>query len=90
MIKIIVNLCSKKGDNNDKSSRQFFLPTWYIHNNNCWHPEINVSRIEGKSVISKVRTLFSCSVCAMYIIVNHAQNQCIVLKPSIPGNDSLI
>ena len=88
MIKIVVNLGSKKGKNREKSSPQLTG----LHNSLLMIVvntlEKYLSNFDGKSDMGKLRTssvkssskLFSCSICAMYKKVNRAQKQQITFK----------
>ena len=91
MIKMIVNLGSKKDDKNDDSSPKIIN----LHNTLLMcivdATENDLLHGEGKSVIRKVcsssvksySTLFSCSVRAMYNKGHRTQNQRLMLKPYI-------
>ena len=62
------------------------------------NPENDLSNVDDKSYMRKVRTSsvkssstrFLCSIHAIYNRVNSAQKQRLVLKSYIPGNNSLI
>ena len=84
---MIFNLSSKKRKNKYNSSPQLT----YLQNSLIMSivdtPKDNLSNVEGKYDMSKVRTssenssspLFLCSICAMYNRVNHAK-KCPMLK----------
>ena len=95
---MIFNLGSKKVENNENYSPQLTS----LHNSilvRIFDTPYNIfSNVEGKSDIRKVHTssinssstLFLCSIRSMYIIVNRAQKQFLVLKSYILGVYSLI
>ena len=98
MIKIIINLGSKKCEDKNKSTCQLnHLQTsllMIIVNT----PEKDVSKIDRKLDKRKIRTssinsssaLFSCSIRAMYNRVHRAQNKSLILKSYIPGINTSI
>ena len=78
MIKIIVNLGSKKGENNKKSSTQITRLYNSLRMSIVDNPEKDLSSVDRKSDTRKVSTssvnssstLFYCSIHAMYNRVN--------------------
>ena len=93
MIKMIVNLISKKHDDNDNSYPQIFCLQHSLLMRIVHTHEKDLSNAEGEVVTRKVRislvkscsTLFSCSVREMYNIVYHDQRKRLMLKSYIPG-----
>ena len=95
MRKMIVNLVSKKCDNNDNSSPQLY----HLHNSLQTSiveiPEEYLSHMEWKPVTRKVRTylvksfsiFFLCSVSAMYRKFYCVKEKHIMLKLYILGID---
>ena len=93
MRKIIVNLIIKKYEDNNNSTCQLN----HLHNSLLVSivdtPEKDVSKFYRKIYKRKIRTpsikssstLFSCSIRAMYNIVDLAQNKRLTLKSYIPG-----
>ena len=78
---MIVNLRIKKGENNDNSSNQLTRIQNYLLISTDDTPEKDLSNVNGKFDMKKVRTssvkssstLFSCSICAIDNRVNCAQ-----------------
>ena len=93
MRKIIVNLGSKRGKNNYNSSPQITRPHILLLMSIFDTPEKDLSNVDSKYDMRKVRTssvklsstLFYCSMHAMYNIFDCAQKQRLVLKSYIPG-----
>ena len=92
---MIVNLGSKKSDNNENYYPQLSHVQNSLRMIIVGTPEKYLYHVEGKSDTRKVRIsslksssiLFSCSVCAIYNRVCCAQKQFLMLKSHIPGID---
>ena len=98
MSKIIVNLCSKKCEDNNNSIFQLNHPQNLLLMSIVDTPENYLSNFHRKlykikihtSSINSSSTLFSCSVCAMYNIFHSDLNKHPMVKSYIPGINTSI
>ena len=98
MIKIIVNLLSKKFKYKTNSTFQLNRLQNKLLMSIVDTPEKDVSKVDRKldnrkisiSSINSSSTLFSCSIRAIYNRVHRAQNKRLVLKSYIPGINTYI
>ena len=98
MRKIIVNLVSKRGKNNDNYTYQLRR----LHNSLLISivdtHEKDLPNVDNKSNMRKLctssvkssLTLFSCSIREMYNRVNRSQKQSLMLKSYLPGINTFI